>query len=106
MYCVSAWSSVICPVVPACLGTMTLPFVQEASYSMLKAPLADGGDQARMAIGGMPLTRVSASGGPGQSVAYNNTQAHHSSCTLVLAHYTIVHSTSVSLNNTKGDLKL
>ena len=79
MYCVSAWSSVICPVVPACLGTMTLPFVQETSYSMLKPPLADGGDQARMAIGGMPLTRVSASGGPGQSVACNNTQAHHSS---------------------------
>ena len=62
---------------------------------MLKAPLADGGDQARMAIGGMPLTRVGASGGPGQSVAYNKTQAHHSSCTLVLAHYTIVHSTEI-----------
>ena len=44
-----------------------------------------------MALGGMPLTRVGASGGPGQAV----TQAHHSSCTLVLAHYTIVHFTGI-----------
>ena len=87
MYSVSAWSPGICPVVPACLGRMTLPFVQETSYSMLKAPLADGGDQARMAVGGMPLTRVGASGGPGQTVAYNKTQAHHSSCMIGSLHY-------------------
>ena len=95
VYCVSAWSPGICPVVPTCLGTMTLPFVQETSYSMLKALLADGRDQARMAVGGMPLTRVGASGGPGQTVAYNNTQAHHSSCMIVLAHYTIVYFTEI-----------
>ena len=91
MYSVSAWSPGICPVVPACLGTMTLPFVQETSYSMLKVPLADGGDQVRSALGGTLLTRAGASGGPGQAVIYRNTQAHHSSCTIVLTHYTIVH---------------
>ena len=71
---------------------MPLPFVRETSYSMLKALLADGGDQR---LGGMPLTRVGASGGPGQTVAYNNTQAHHSSCMIVLAHCTIVHFTEI-----------
>ena len=75
--------------------TMPLPFVRETSYSMLKALLADGGDQVRLALGGMPLTRVGASGGPGQTVAYNNTQAHHSSCMIVLAHCTIVHFTEI-----------
>ena len=29
VYCVSGWSPGNCPVVPACLGTMTLPFVHE-----------------------------------------------------------------------------
>ena len=50
---------------------------------MIKAPLADGGDQVKVALGGMPLTRVGASGGPGQAVVYNNTPAHHSSSTIV-----------------------
>ena len=74
MYCVSAWSAVICPVVPACLVTMTLPFVQETAYVYLQAPLADGGDQERVGLGGTSLARDGVSGSPGQTVARNNTQ--------------------------------
>ena len=74
MYSVSAWSPVICPVVPACLVTMTLPFVQETAYVYLQAPLADGGDQERVGLGGTSLTRDGVSGSPGQTVARNNTQ--------------------------------
>ena len=69
VYCVSAWSPGICAVVSACLGRMTLPFVQETIYSMFKAPLADGGDQERSALGGTSLTTIGASGAPGQSVS-------------------------------------
>ena len=71
MYCVSAWSPGICPVVPACLVTMTLPFVQVTSYVYLQAPLADGGDQERATLGGILPSRVGDSGGPGQAVANN-----------------------------------
>ena len=52
----------------ACLATMTLPFVQETSYVYFQAPLADGGDQERSALGGILPPRVGASGGPGQAV--------------------------------------
>ena len=45
-----------------------LPFVQETSYSMLKAPLADGADHERSTLGGILLSRAGASGGPGQAV--------------------------------------
>ena len=31
VYCVSTWSPCNCPVVPACLGTMTLPFAHETT---------------------------------------------------------------------------
>ena len=68
MYSVSVWSPGICPVLPACLETMTLPFVQETSYLYLQAPLADGGDQERVTLGGILLLSVGASGGPGQTV--------------------------------------
>ena len=74
MYCVSALSPGICAVVSVCLGTMTLPFVQETSYVKLQAPLADGGDQERSTLGRILPSRVGASGGPGHAVAWNNTQ--------------------------------
>ena len=74
MYCVSALSPGICPVVSACLGTMTLPFVKDTSYVYLQAPLAGGGDQERSTLGGMLLLSVGASGGPGQAATWNNIQ--------------------------------
>ena len=74
VYCVSAWSPAISPVVTSSLGTMTLPFVQVTSYVYLQAPLAGGGDQERLTLGGILPSRVGASGGPGQAVAWNNTQ--------------------------------
>ena len=53
---------------PACLGTMMVPFGHETWYTMVQSPVSDGGAQDRVALGGMLLIIVGASGAPGQAV--------------------------------------
>ena len=52
---------------PACLGTMMVPFGHETSYVKIQAPMADGRDQDRLATGGIKLPGIGASEGPGQT---------------------------------------
>ena len=56
---------------PACLGTMMVPFGHETSYVKIQAPMAGGGDQDKAIVGGMLSTRATATAAPGQAVQRN-----------------------------------
>ena len=60
--------------VPACLGTMMVPFGHDTSYVKYQISLPDGGDQDKSAVGGALSTRTSATVAPGQAVQNNYIQ--------------------------------
>ena len=55
---------------PACLGTMMVPFGHETSYVMIQAPMADGGYQDKALVGGATITMAAVTGPSGQAVQH------------------------------------